>query len=228
MIFIAAALAIVAGLTIAIVGDFGSMIGLTRDQAAHMLPLVIVLLLIAGGLFARRHRAGELVGGLVLWAATFAVVLTGYSYRTELLGVAMRVYGEITPGKPITDPKTGKVTFRRGLGGHFELDAKVDGATIPLIFDTGASAVVLTAADAKKAGIDVSSLHFDTAVATANGTGRAAVVSLASIDIGGIARQHIRAYVAADGALDTSLLGMTFLETLSRYAVTQDSLELTD
>ena len=30
------------------------------------------------------------------------------------------------------------------------------------------------------------------------------------------------------GALETSLLGMTFLETLSGYAVTQDDLVLTD
>jgi aspartyl protease family protein len=34
--------------------------------------------------------------------------------------------------------------------------------------------------------------------------------------------------VTEGGALDTSLLGMTFLETLSRYAVTKDSLELTN
>jgi aspartyl protease family protein len=32
--------------------------------------------------------------------------------------------------------------------------------------------------------------------------------------------------VVEDNALETSLLGMTFLETLSRYTVSQDSLEL--
>ncbi len=41
-------------------------------------------------------------------------------------------------------------------------------------------------------------------------------------------RNNGRAFIAEDGALDTSLLGMTFLETLNRYAVSQDSLELTD
>jgi aspartyl protease family protein len=53
-------------------------------------------------------------------------------------------------------------------------------------------------------------------------------VTLDSINVGGIVRHNIRAYVTAGGALDTSLLGMTFLETLTRYAVSQDSLELTD
>ncbi len=78
------------------------------------------------------------------------------------------------------------------------------------------------------AGIDTSHLAFDTAVSTANGMGRAAVVNLATIDVGGIVRHDIRAYITAGGALDTSLLGMTFLETLNRYAVTRDSLQLTN
>ena len=120
------------------------------------------------------------------------------------------------------------MSFRRGLSGHFQVDAKINGIKIPLIFDTGASAMVLNNDDAKKAGIDVARLRYDTAVSTANGMGRAAVVRIADIDVGGIVRHDIRAYVTEGGALDTSLLGMTFLETLSRYAVSQNSLELTN
>jgi aspartyl protease family protein len=156
------------------------------------------------------------------------LALAGYAYRDDILSVATRVYGELRPGQPIVDAKTGKVSFTRGLGGHFEVDSTVNGATIPLIFDTGASAVVLTYDDARKAGIDTRHLSFDTAVSTANGVGEAASVLLDTVNVGGIVRHHVRAYVADRGALDTSLLGMTFLETLSRYAVTRDSLELTN
>jgi len=53
-------------------------------------------------------------------------------------------------------------------------------------------------------------------------------VRLDTINIGGIVRRNVRAYIADRGALDTSLLGMTFLETLSRYSVSRDSLQLTD
>jgi aspartyl protease family protein len=48
------------------------------------------------------------------------------------------------------------------------------------------------------------------------------------MEVGGIVRKDVRAFVAQDDALDTSLLGMTFLETLTRYAVSSDSLELVD
>ena len=96
------------------------------------------------------------------------------------------------------------------------------------MFDTGASAVVLSYDDARRAGIDVGALKFNMPVTTANGTGRAARVTLDRIEIGGIARRNVAAFVADRGALEGSLLGMTFLSTLSRYAVTGDRLELTD
>lgn len=99
---------------------------------------------------------------------------------------------------------------------------------MPLLFDTGASAVVLSYADARRAGIDVASLRFDTPVTTANGTGRAAMVTIAEMDVGGIKRRNVSAFVADRGALNGSLLGMTFLSTLSRYSVAGDKLELAD
>ena len=77
-------------------------------------------------------------------------------------------------------------------------------------------------------GIDVDALRYDIRVSTANGTGRAALVNLQSIDVGGIVRNNVRAFVAERDALDQSLLGMSFLRTLSRYAVSGNTLELTD
>jgi aspartyl protease family protein len=228
MIFIGIALLIAAGLAVAVSADAGSLLGLTQAETGRVVPLVLVLIVLAGGLFTRRRGVSELVSGVVLWAGIFGLALAGYAYREELTSVAMRVYGELTPGQPIVDGKTGDVSFRRGLSGHFEVKSRINGTTIPLIFDTGASAVVLTYEDARRAGIDTRHLMFDTPVSTANGTGRAAIVSLETVDVGGIVRHNVRAYIADRGALDTSLLGMTFLETLSRYAVTRDSLQLSN
>ena len=77
-------------------------------------------------------------------------------------------------------------------------------------------------------GIATETLRYNIPVQTANGTGRAAGVTLDRIEVGGIARNRVRAFVAEQGALDTSLLGMTYLSTLTRYAVSGNSLELVD
>ena len=226
MMFIGIALLISVGLALLISADAGALVGLTQVQTAQLIPLLLLLIVFAGGLFTRRRPARELLTSVVLWIAIFAVAGITYAYRDEITGIAARVAGELRPGVAVVNAEHGTATFRRGIGGHFEIDATVNDHTTPMIFDTGASAVVLTIADAQAAGIDTGALRFSIAVSTANGTGRAARVRLDRMVVGGIVRRDIVAFVAEDGALDTSLLGMTFLETLSRYSVTQNALEL--
>ncbi len=228
MIFIGLALLIAAGLVLMISADAGSLIGLTQMQTAQLVPLVLILIIFAGGMFGRRRKASELLGGVLAWAGLFAVAAVTYAYRDELTGIAGRVAGEFRPGMALVDSEAGLATFRRGIGGHFEVHATINGHETPMIFDTGASAVVLTLADAARAGIDTNNLRFTVPVSTANGTGLAARTRIKSIVVGGIARRGVTAFVTEDGALETSLLGMTYLETLSRYSVTQNSLELVD
>lgn len=228
MMFIGLALLVAVGIALMISADAGSLVGLTQLQTAQLLPLLIILIIFAGGAFARRRKAAELVGSLVLWIGIFGIAGVGYAYRDELQGVVSRVTGELQPGVAVVDGARGTAVFRRGFGGHFEIAATVNGHTTPMIFDTGASAVVLTRADAEAAGIDLSQLRYAIPVSTANGTGMAARTRLKTIEVGGISRRNIPAFVAEDGALEKSLLGMTFLETLGRYSVTQNSLELQD
>ena len=228
MIFIGIALLVAAGLVLLISADAGSLVGLSQMQTAQLIPLLVLLIIFAGGLFTRRHKASELFGGLFLWAGLFAVAMVTYAYRDELLGVVGRVAGEFQPGVALVDAEAGTATFRRGMNGHFEVNATINGHTTPMIFDTGASAVVLTIADARAAGVNVEGLRYTVPVSTANGQGLAARTRLDSIEVGGIVRRNLTAFVTEEGALETSLLGMTFLETLTRYSVTQNSLELVD
>lgn len=228
MLFIGFALVVAVALALLISADAGTLVGLTQQQTGQLVPLLILLILFAGGMFARRRRASELLGNLALWVGLFATAMLGYTYRDDLNGMAARVFGELMPGTAIVDTERGTATFRRGRDGHFQIEGQVNGADVTMIFDTGASAMVLTIADARRAGIDTAGLRFNVPVSTANGTGRAASVVLDRVDIGGIVRERVRAFVAEADALDTSLLGMSFLETLSRYAVSSNSLELTD
>lgn len=228
MLFVAFALVITAALALAISADAGAILGLTQAQTASAIPLVIIGTLVASALVGRRHRLGEIVSGFVIWIAIGATLIVGYTYRGELQRVGQRVMGALQPGVALVDPQTGNVHVSRSFGGSFRIDSRINGEPVPMIFDTGASAVVLSVRDAQTAGIDTADLRYTVPVQTANGTGRAAPVRLQQIEVGNIVRRNVRAFVVEDSALDTSLLGMTFLETLSRYTVSQDSLELHD
>jgi aspartyl protease family protein len=228
MLFVGVALLVAVGIGLLVSADAGSMIGLTQAQFAQLIVLVVLAIVFAAGAFSRRQRLSSIVANLAVWAGIFVAALVGYTYREDIKGIAAQVFGELSPTTAIIDSHNGTATFRRGVDGHFLVASTVNGASLPLLFDTGASAVVLSYADADKAGIDVAALNFGTPVTTANGTGRAAMVTLDEMDVGGIKRRNVPAFVAERGALEGSLLGMTFLSTLSRYSVAGDRLELAD
>jgi aspartyl protease family protein len=228
MLFVGVALLVAVGIGLLVSADAGTLIGLSQPQFAQLIVLVVLAIVFAAGAFSRRQKFSTIVANVAVWAGIFVAALVGYTYREDIKGVAARVFGELSPTSAIIDSRNGTASFTRGIDGHYLVATTVNGVAMPLLFDTGASAVVLSYADAKKAGIDVAALTFNTPVTTANGTGRAAVVTLDTMDVGGIKRRHVPAFVADRGALEGSLLGMTFLETLSRYSVTGDRLELAD
>lgn len=228
MVFIGVALLIALGLAVVISADAGSLIGLTQEQTAQVIPLLLILILVAGGAFGRRIRLAEMATNVVLWAGIFSFAILGYAFRAEFGSIASRVVGELSPGMPIVSQDGTSARFRRALGGSFRLNVKINNAELPMVFDTGATAVVLTKEDAEAAGIITEDLRYTVRVQTANGVGRAAAIVLKRIAVGEIERSGIRAFIAEEGALETSLLGMTFLETLSSYSVTPDAVEFRD
>ena len=61
---------------------------------------------------------------------------------------------------------------------------------------------------------------------TANGTSRAAPVTLNKVEIGSIAIHDVSAMVMPENALSENLLGMTFLSRLQRYEYSNGRLVL--
>ncbi len=158
------------------------------------------------------------VGGALFWASAM-VVLTGvYTYRFELADVADRMLAELSP-EPAQIGGGGEVIVKRRLGGEFVIPARVNEANVAFLFDTGASSVVLRAEDAAKAGVKTAALSYDVDVTTANGAAMAAEARVERIEVGPIALRNVRVLVAKPGALNESLLGMTFLERLKSYTV---------
>ena len=110
--------------------------------------------------------------------------------------------------------------------GHFHANASINGRSIELLADTGASAIALTENDARRAGFDARTLDFDIPVQTANGTIMVASVMLDRVEVGGIVLHDVRAVVAKHEGLAESLLGMTFLGRLASVKMSGDTLEL--
>jgi len=111
-----------------------------------------------------------------------------------------------------------EIAVDSGAGGHFWLEAEVNGIDIPFIVDTGASAVVLTEADAARIGLHVNEHDFTLRFQTANGEIAAAPARLDRVRIGDLMVDDVEAAVV-NAPLETSLLGMTFLDRLVGYQV---------
>ena len=95
--------------------------------------------------------------------------MTGfYAYRFEASEIFGRVTSELLPSEPQVE-RGGEVVVNRRLSGEFAIAGWVNNARVTFLFDTGASAVVLTPEDARRAGVETSRLVFDVPVATANG-----------------------------------------------------------
>jgi aspartyl protease family protein len=112
------------------------------------------------------------------------------------------------------------------MDGHFVASVQVNGKSVSMIVDTGASQIVLRPQDAEKAGIDTSKLNYTVPVSTANGRSMTARIRLDNVTIGPLDRQKVEALVAQPGALTQSLLGMSFLSRLRSYEFSGDFLTL--
>lgn len=111
-----------------------------------------------------------------------------------------------------------EMVIHSGAGGHFTLDASVNGNELPFVVDTGATSVFLSADAAREAGIDPDTLDYSLRMRTASGVVNGARVTLREVRIGQLSIRDVEATVART-KLPVSLLGMTFLNRLQSYEV---------
>lgn len=176
-------------------------------------------------LFTFRQRWAEALKHAVAWLLILLALVAGYAHRDELERAALRMAAAVVPGMAV-ETAPGEVVLRRGADGHFYANATINGVAIRLMVDTGASTIALSAADARRVGIDPEVLDYFLPVTTANGQTFAAAVTLDEIRLGSIAFGPIGASVLPEGALERSLLGMSFLDRLSGFEIAGDRLIL--
>lgn len=203
---------------------------LDGDDAGRFIYYAMFAALVGSGILARRSL-GQTARQLGLWALIILALVTVYVYRGDLQQVASRVTAGLIPGRPLSmvdENGFNSVVLFKGESGHYVADTLVDGSPVRMMVDTGATTVVLTYEDAERAGLNPQQLNFSSVVMTANGPAQSAYVTLPRLSVGGIERTNIQAGVAGRGKLDTSLLGMNFLNTLSTFSFSGDELKLRD
>ena len=119
----------------------------------------------------------------------------------------------------------GDHALERQADGHFYASALVDGASLRMMVDTGASVIALTAADASAAG-----LYWDDAEVRPIGQGASGTVygvpaQLDEVEIGGMVRRNVAAVIIPEG-LRISLLGQSYLKQISGVEIADNRMIL--
>src|SRR5947207_5128067 len=199
--------------------DQGTIAGFETGDFASLIYKIALLIFIGGAVLALfRERVAEAFQAAIFWVVVGLLLAVGYTYRHDLRDIGDRVLSELLPGRAVSR-SGGVVEIARGNRGEFAIIVEINGARISTVYDTGASAVVLTQEAAKAAGLPLDFLNYSIAVETANGRTRAAPVTLDRIKVGGITERAVPALIAQPGQLRTSLLGMSFLNRLKRSEV---------
>jgi len=159
------------------------------------------------------------------WLAIFVGLILAYSYKNDVSGLYERFTGELNPAQPVARADNA-ITLRRADDGHFYADTSINGVSLRMLADTGATAISLSLADAKRVGIDVDHLSFNLTMTTANGNAQGAEVELDEVRVGLIVRRKVRAIVSPN--MDGSVLGMSFFNTLTKFQIERNELLLQD
>ncbi|MBC6428910.1 MAG: TIGR02281 family clan AA aspartic protease [Cellvibrionales bacterium] len=126
---------------------------------------------------------------------------------------SVREAARINPNQRIASSEVDgvrEIVLQRGRGGHYMLDAEVNGETVTFLLDTGASQLVFTVPQAERIGLRAGASY---SVSTAAGTIRVRATEVAHLMMGNIELFDIPAAINPhmDGP---ALLGMSALANL--------------
>lgn len=193
--------------------------GMNNDQLAQGLYLVLLGAAVAGSLFLQsRGRRGQMTQQLAIWGLIFIGAIAGFGLWSDISKTVLPEQATIGPG--------GTVSVPRGPDGHYHVTLKIQGVPVRFMIDTGASAMVLTPADARRLGIDPSHLNYVGLATTANGTVATARVRLHDVTLGPFTDPAVTAEVNKV-AMESSLLGMSYLQKFGKIEIAGDRMVLT-
>lgn len=169
--------------------------------------------------FVTNHRQSfskSIQQGLA-WLLIFIGVIAAYGMWGDIRSTVMV--------EATVDAKLGSIEIPQSPDGHYRLALEVNGARINFVIDTGASEVVLSQADARRAGFDTETLPYFGRAMTANGEVRTAPVRLEEVRLGALVDRDVAASVNG-GELEQSLLGMSYLQRFNEITISGGNLKL--
>lgn len=107
-------------------------------------------------------------------------------------------------------PTRQQVSIARGEGGHYRVIGAVNGVSLPLLIDTGATSLAINEQQARRLGLDYQK-GTPMRANTANGVVNGWRVRLDRVNVGGLEVPGVEAVVLQGNALNQALLGMSFL-----------------
>lgn len=184
---------------------------LNGDDIGNLLYLGLLGAAVAFWFFtSARQGMNKMLQQMALWALIFVGVIAAYGMWSDIRSAALPNYATLQDGTHFELP--------RNRDGHYYATALVNGTSILFVIDTGASGVVLTKADAAKAGIDADRLAYLNTAMTANGAVRIAQTNARTFGLPGHELQNFRLMVN-EGDMRQSLMGMSYLQHFSRLEI---------
>jgi aspartyl protease family protein len=186
---------------------------MTNDLMLGGVYLLMAIMLVAGGLMARREPFAKLLTITLAWVAIFAAGFVLFTFRDNLGWVAQRLKAEAV-GTPVLEGQETRIPM--AIDGHFWVSAKLNGRDVKFLVDSGATTTTIGRKTARAAGVAVSSRR-DRFVRTGNGMIRVASGRADELSVGGIVRRDVALEIADND--DLNVLGMNYLSSLSRWGV---------
>jgi aspartyl protease family protein len=191
---------------------------MTTDQIMQLTYLVLLGAALGGSaIVAGRNNLGRMAQQAAIWVLIFIGVIGAYGLRGD-------ISQNVNPRQ--TAMADGSIAMPRGPGGHYFVEIGVNDTPVRFVVDTGASHVVLSERDARRVGIDPATLTYSGIASTANGIVRTAPVTLDRMTLGGITDGPVQAVING-GAMEESLLGMSYLGLYDRIEISNDTMVLT-
>ena len=167
-----------------------------------------------------------MIRGIVPAIALFGAAALGVVALRGTVDESLEAKPAVADPEP-AEPKFAEVSphqirtasLRKEGDGHYWATARVNGAVVKFLVDTGATMISLTKRDARKIGVDTDKLERVVDVRTAAGRVKAGTVFIEKIEIDGVVLENVQAVVLDEG-LEYSLLGMSFLNRLEGWYVT--------